>query len=104
MIRLVDVTSSSGITFIHTDGASGQRYIVETVAAGLALFDYDNDGLVDIYFLNGAPLKGTVVKKTPRSALYRNNGNWTFEDVTLKAGIGEAYRRGLGSGRVMRLA
>jgi len=56
-IQLHDVTKETGITFVHTDGSSGNRYIVETVASGLALFDYNNDGKVDIYFLNGAPLK-----------------------------------------------
>lgn len=53
-----DVTSRTGIKFIHTDGSSGNRYLMETVSAGLALFDYDNDGDVDIYFLNGSALKG----------------------------------------------
>jgi hypothetical protein len=98
-IRLTDVTGQSGIHFIHSDGASGKRYIVETVVAGLALFDYDNDGLVDIYLLNGAPLKGTVVKELPRSALYRNKGDWTFEDVTHRAGLHEiAYGLGVVAG------
>ena len=55
-IQLRDVTRETGIKFVHTDGSSGQRYIVETVASGLAVFDYDNDGDVDIYFLNGAKL------------------------------------------------
>ncbi len=68
-IRLTDVTEQSGITFQHTDGSSGRHYIVETITAGLALFDYDSDGLIDIYFLNGAPLKGTKVSTPPRNAL-----------------------------------
>ncbi len=51
-----DVTQQTGITFRHTDGSSGKRYIVETISAGLALFDFDGDGDVDIYFLNGAPV------------------------------------------------
>jgi len=54
-----DVTRQTGIGFVHTDGGSGRRYIVETVASGLATFDYDGDGDIDIYFLNGAPLPGT---------------------------------------------
>ena len=54
-ICLHDVTSETGITFRHTDGSSGRRYIVETVSAGLATFDYDGDGCIDIYFPNGAP-------------------------------------------------
>jgi hypothetical protein len=89
-IRLIDVTKETGVRFVHSDGASGQRYIVETVAAGMALFDYDNDGLIDIYFLNGAPLKGTVVSRPLKNALYRNLGNWTFADVTEAAGVGDA--------------
>jgi enediyne biosynthesis protein E4 len=94
-IQLVDVTAQTGIGFRHTDGGSGQRYIVESVVAGLALFDYDRDGWIDIYFLNGAPLKGTVVAVPPRHALYRNNGDWTFTDVTEKAGLNP---RGYGLG------
>ncbi len=88
-IRLTDVTDRSGITFRHTDGGSGQYYIMESVVAGLALFDYDGDGLIDIYFLNGAPLPGTVVDTPPRNALYRNNGDGTFTDVTERAGVGD---------------
>ncbi|MCI0357619.1 MAG: VCBS repeat-containing protein, partial [Planctomycetaceae bacterium] len=94
-IQLVDVTAASGIDFRHHDGGGGQGYIVEGMTAGLATFDYDNDGLIDIYFLNGAPLKGTVVDKPPRAALYRNNGDWTFTDVTDEAGVGN---RGHGLG------
>ena len=89
LIRLHDVTASSNITFQHTHGGSGERYIMETVAAGLALFDYDADGFIDIYFINGAPLKGTVLDTPPRNALYRNNGDWTFTDVTEAAGVGD---------------
>ncbi|MBN2270581.1 MAG: CRTAC1 family protein [Sedimentisphaerales bacterium] len=88
-IVLSNVTKETGVTFIHTDGSGGQRYIVETVCAGLALFDYDNDGDEDIYFLNGAPLKGTKVSKPPTNALYRNDGNFKFTDVTKEAGVGD---------------
>jgi enediyne biosynthesis protein E4 len=86
-IRLTDVTKQTGINFAHTDGSSGRRYIVETVSAGLALFDYDNDGLIDIYFLNGAPLGGTQSSPTPTNALYRNLGNWRFQDVSSQSGL-----------------
>jgi enediyne biosynthesis protein E4 len=89
-IRLRDVTAQTGIAFRHTDGGSGRRYIVETVTAGLATFDYDGDGLIDIYFLNGAPLEGAEhVGAAPRNALYRNNGDGTFTDVTLQAEVGD---------------
>ena len=88
-IVLRDVTRDTGITFRHTDGSSGRHYIVESVSSGLALFDYDKDGDVDIYFLNGAPLKGTKVDTPPKNALYRNDGNFKFTDVTDKAGVGD---------------
>jgi hypothetical protein len=88
-IQLQDVTRDTGITFVHTDGHSGQHYIMETVTCGLALFDYDNDGWIDIYFVNGAPLQGTKVDKPPTNALYRNEGDWRFRDVTAEAGVGE---------------
>lgn len=86
-IELQDVTAETGITFVHTDGAGGKYYIPETVTAGLATFDYDNDGLIDIYFPNGAPLPGTEVERRPHHALYRNLGNWEFVDVTQEAGV-----------------
>ena len=66
-----------------------KAFIVEPYAAGLALFDYDNDGDTDIYFLNGAPLPGTKVTEPPRNALYRNDGDWHFTDVTKEAGVGD---------------
>ncbi len=88
-ILLRDVTGQTGITFRHTDGGAGQRYIVETVSAGLATLDYDSDGLIDVYFVNGAPLKGTVADPPPRNALYRNGGSLQFQDVTAQAGVGD---------------
>ncbi|MHC4103382.1 MAG: CRTAC1 family protein [Planctomycetota bacterium] len=88
-IVLHDVTRETGITFKHTDGSNGNRYIMETVTAGLALFDYDNDGDVDIYFLSGMPLKGTKYKVQPKNELYRNEGNWKFTNVTKEARVGD---------------
>jgi hypothetical protein len=97
-IRLHDVTERTGITFRHTDGSSGRYYIVETVSAGLAAFDYDNDGKVDLCFLTGRPLPDESVEgkaadpKQPRptNALYRNDGGFHFTDVTARAGVGDA--------------
>jgi len=85
-----DVTRETGIAFQHTDGSSGRHYIVESVASGLATFDYDGDGLVDIYFLNGRPLPGARSEVAPENALYRNLGGFRFADVTEKAGVGKA--------------
>ncbi len=88
-IQFRDVTSRSGVTFRHTDGSSGRRYIVETVTAGMATFDYDGDGLIDIYFVNGAPLPGSAERGPMYDALYRNMGDGTFRDVTQEAGVGD---------------
>ncbi len=89
-IVLKDVTAESGIEFVHTDGSSGRRYIVETVSAGLAVFDYDNDGDPDIYLVSGAPLPGAeAVDPPPRNALYRNDGGMRFTDVTQVSGTGD---------------
>lgn len=96
-INLVDVTPATGITFEHTDGGGGSLYIVQTVVAGLVLFDYDNDGFVDIYFLNGAPNPGVQYSAAPRNELWRNNGDWTFTNVTDAAGVGDT---GYGLGAV----
>jgi hypothetical protein len=58
------------------------------MSAGVAVFDYDGDGDMDIYFLNGAPLKGPKAPARPRNALYRNDGKFKFTDVSVKAGVG----------------
>ena len=84
-----------GITFRHTDGSSGQRYIIESMTGGVALFDYDNDGDLDVHFLNGAPLRGSSTAETPVDGLYRNDGQWQFSEVTGPAGVGD---RGYGMG------
>lgn len=88
-IVLRDLTGQTGITFCHTDGSSGRRYIVETVASGLATFDYDGDGLIDIYFVNGAPLPGAEGQPPASNRLYRNLGAFRFEEVTAAAGVGD---------------
>lgn len=88
-IRFTDVTQQTGIAFQHADGASGRRYIVEAMSAGLALFDYDMDGDVDIYFLSGGMLKGAPYTTPPRNRLYRNEGQWRFIDVTDESGLGD---------------
>jgi hypothetical protein len=82
-----DITREAGITFEH-HAAPEKKYIVESMSGGVALFDYDNDGLVDIYFVDSLTVDTAADAKAARSALYRNRGNLKFEDVTDRAGIG----------------
>jgi enediyne biosynthesis protein E4 len=85
--QLVDITDSTGITFEHLS-SSDKKYIVESMAGGVALIDYDRDGLPDIYFTNAPTVEMELTGKKARSALYHNNGDGTFTDVTDKAGVG----------------
>jgi hypothetical protein len=88
-----DVTKAAGITFTHYKGSRGVSTILEEAGPGVCVADFDGDGFVDIYFVNGRDLHGDGVNA--RNALYRNNGDGTFTDLTVKAGVpGNAY--GLG--------
>ena len=84
-----DVTDKTALAgFKHRSGSPQKNYIFETTSGGVAIFDYDGDGLPDIYLLNGSTVAAMEGKeKAPRAALYRNLGNWKFEDVTDKAGV-----------------
>jgi enediyne biosynthesis protein E4 len=84
-----DITSKTAlVNFKHRSGTPEKNYLFETPSGGVAIFDYDLDGLPDIYLLNGSTALAMAGKeKQPRSALYRNLGNWKFEDVTDKAGV-----------------
>jgi enediyne biosynthesis protein E4 len=87
LVRFEDMTIQSGITFEHRDGSSGRHFTPETMSAGVATFDFDGDGLIDIYFPNGAALPGVIYDPPPRHALYRNLGDWQFQEVSHLAGI-----------------
>ncbi len=82
-----DVTREARIDFQH-HSAPEKRYIVESMSGGVALFDYDDDGLVDIYLVDSLTVETASDPKAARSALYRNLGGWKFEDVTDRAGVG----------------
>lgn len=87
-VRFTDVTERAGITFKHVSTPE-KRYIVESMSGGVALIDYDNDGLPDIYFVNSLTVDLVKSKGKTKSALYRNLGDGTFSDVTDKAGVGD---------------
>jgi hypothetical protein len=69
-------------------GAASNKYLLETTGTGVALIDYDNDGRLDLFFVNGSTLEKSPPDRTPTNHLYRNKGDGTFEDVTASAGLG----------------
>ena len=77
----------SGINFVHNNALSPRRYLPESIGPGVAIFDYDNDGWMDIYFTNSGPSDFFHPKEPLRNALYHNNCDGTFTDVTEKAGV-----------------
>ena len=90
---------SSGINFVHASGKSAQKYLPESTGAGCAFLDYDNDGWMDIYLVNGGPCDFWTPPRPLRNALYRNNRDGTFTDVTEKAGVsGGGYGMGAAVG------
>ncbi|MFL6415836.1 MAG: CRTAC1 family protein [Bryobacteraceae bacterium] len=100
-VTYVDVTASGGIHFTNNNSATSEKYLIETMTGGVAVFDYDSDGWPDVFLVNGARIHGgqTDGEEPYKSApvfwnrLYRNNHNGTFTDVTEKAGV-----RGTGFG------
>jgi hypothetical protein len=79
--------SKSGITFKHDNALSVRHYLPESMGPGVAIFDYDNDGWMDLYFVNSGPSDFFHPKQQLRNALYHNNHDGTFTDVTEKAGV-----------------
>ena len=103
----VDATQRLGVNFRYQASHTSRKYLLETMGAGVALFDYDNDGRLDMYLVNGAPLsdptpKGTVPQKTDSqywNRLYHQKADGTFEDVTEKASLeGTGYGMGVAVG------
>jgi hypothetical protein len=87
---------ASGITWTHNNAASSEHYLPETIGPGCAFLDYDNDGWMDILFVNSGPSDFFTPSKPLRNALYHNNHDGTFTDVTDKAGLGETKSFGMG--------
>jgi hypothetical protein len=95
-VTFVEVGPSSGIPFCHANGASSEKFLIETMGSGCGWIDYDQNGLLDIYLVNGAATRVYTPKHALRSALYRNNGDGTFTDVTATAGVGAEGLFGMG--------
>jgi len=95
-VTFIDIARSAGITFQHDNAASAEKYLIETMGSGCGWIDYDQNGLIDLYLVNGAATRVYSPRQSLRSALYRNNGDGTFTDVTAKAGVGAEGLFGMG--------
>ncbi|HEV8061625.1 MAG TPA: CRTAC1 family protein [Gemmataceae bacterium] len=91
-VRFTDVTEAAGIRFRHFNGATGKKLLPETMGAGVAVLDFDGDGLQDLLFVDGCPWPGSPAPQTPpHLVLYRNRGDGTFEDVTVQVGLDASF-------------
>jgi len=98
-LRFTDVSAAAGIRWAYANGATGKHHMIETTGGGVAFFDYNNDGLLDIFAAQSGPGPGAAPGDKPvpaQSVLYRNNGDGTFTDVTTQAGLGGALGYGQG--------
>ncbi len=84
-VRFTDITAAAGIKFVHNSGRAGQKWLPETMGSGCAFVDVDNDGWLDIVLINGKDWKPRGRRST--GALYRNNHNGTFSDITRGSGL-----------------
>ncbi len=94
--RFRDDAGASGLRFTYDNGASTERQLPETMGGGVALLDYDGDGWLDVYCIQGGPLRHPETSQTEGDRLFRNRGDGTFEDATDSSGL--AGRRGFGNG------
>ena len=85
--HFVEVTKSAGIAFTHTNGADGAYHLPETLGAGGAFFDYDNDDNLDLFLVNSGSIHSTIANTPYKNVLYRNNGDGTFTDVTEQSNL-----------------
>jgi enediyne biosynthesis protein E4 len=97
-VQFSNGTAAAGIDFVHTNGASAEKYLVETMGSGAALLDIDDDGFLDLFLVDGGVATG---RGSARHRLYRNLQRGRFEDVTAKSGIGHSgYGMGACAGDV----
>jgi hypothetical protein len=95
-VRYTDVRREAGITFLEDSTQTEEKYYLETMGTGVAWLDYNQDGLMDLFFVQSGETDAYKPPHPLRSALYRNNGDGTFTDVTEKAGLGGAGHYGQG--------
>ena len=87
-IRFEDTAAHAGLSFIANNSATSQKHQIETMLAGVAVLDYDGDGKLDVYFVNGAAIPSLQKSGEKYSnRLFHNNGDGTFTDVTARAGV-----------------
>ena len=92
-VIFTDITKKAGITFKYTYGDDSYKNILESSGSGITIFDYNNDGLMDLYLMNGRYLEGISdpagkIYMNAHNELYKNNGNGTFTEVSKTAGVG----------------
>jgi enediyne biosynthesis protein E4 len=85
--QFIDVARQAGVVFHHTNGASADKHLVETMGSGGLFFDYDGDGWPDIFIVDGGSIANSAADRRARHRLFHNRGNGTFEDVTDRSGI-----------------
>lgn len=86
-LPFADITESAGLTFVHENGATGKKLLPETMGGGCAFLDYDNDGDQDLLFVNSSSLSQDRSPDQPTSALYANDGQGNYTEVTADAGL-----------------
>lgn len=97
LVHFEDIAAKAGLTMTNVSGGTNTKtYIIETTGTGVAVFDYDNDGWPDIFFVNGTTLDQTSGRNAPTGHLYHNNHDGTFTDVTVKAGLAATVGWGQG--------
>src|SRR6516162_3931276 len=95
-VRFTDIRKQAGITFLQDSTQTEEKLYLETMGTGVGWLDYDQDGLMDLYFVQSGPTDAYKPAHPMRSALYHNNGDGTFTDVTEKAHVGGEGHYGQG--------
>ncbi len=94
-IQFEEIAARAGLTFVLQHHPTPEKHMIETMAGGLAAFDYDGDGRTDLFFTNGAPIPSLIKQSSDSNRLYRNEGQMRFRDATKEAGLaGEGYSMG----------